>query len=471
MLRQAEWDINELIELSDSDSVYARRRVEELNKALDAGNTNLRWQLRLGERVIAGNVEGSLPLYAQYLSYSVNLDDPQIDSWDTAEDTLPDTQRGELLLWLEEGLPVNDGYREADMVLKQWRAHRIQMLVAMIGCFLAGVLLTVFLCVVCGHKKGRDGIYLCWFHRIPDDLLLAAYIFGVILLCIGVSEAFNYYSYRSFATQMTLSILCTAGMAVLVVSWLVTFTARCKGRSVLRDTLIGWLCIKLWRGGRAAANALPLVWKAALGGAVYLILSLLLAPGAIWLILSIALVVYLCWWALRWKQVRWGAREIISGNRDYRIDSSKMPPDLRGHTEELNNLGQAIGAAVEERLRSEHFKAELITNVSHDLKTPLTIISYVDLLKKEEIDNPRVQEYLEVLDRKSQRLKKLTEDLVEASKASTGVLRVQQERLDLNQLVDQALAEYGKRLADVGLHVVRTLPDQPVWVEADGRHL
>ena len=123
-------------------------------------------------------------------------------------------------------------------------------------------------------------------------------------------------------------------------------------------------------------------------------------------------------------------------------------------------------------MRSEHFKAELITNVSHDLKTPLTsIINYVDLLKKESIDNPQARAYLEVLDRKSQRLKKLTEDLVEASKASTGSLTVTLERLDLSQLLDQAVAEYLDRLEDKGLTVVGALPDHPVWVMADGRHL
>ena len=188
--------------------------------------------------------------------------------------------------------------------------------------------------------------------------------------------------------------------------------------------------------------------------------------------MSIALLLYLCWWAWQWKKIRQGACEIISGNTGYQINNSRMPPDLRAHADELNNLGQTIGAAVEERLRSEHFKTELITNVSHDLKTPLTsIINYVDLLKKEQIDDPKVQEYIGVLDRKSQRLKKLTEDLVEASKASTGVLSVGPERLDLVQLADQALGEYEERLRDCGLTVVRTLPSCPVWVMADGRHM
>ena len=105
---------------------------------------------------------------------------------------------------------------------------------------------------------------------------------------------------------------------------------------------------------------------------------------------------------------------------------------------------------MDERLKSERFKAELITNVSHDLKTPLTsIINYVDLLKKTGVEDPKALEYIEVLDRKSQRLKKLTEDLVEASKASTGALTVNKERLGFIQLLDQALGAVSYTHLDV----------------------
>ena len=126
---------------------------------------------------------------------------------------------------------------------------------------------------------------------------------------------------------------------------------------------------------------------------------------------------------------------------------------------------------MDERLKSERMKAELITNVSHDLKTPLTsIINYVDLLKKEDIQGEKAREYIEVLDRKSQRLKKLTEDLVEASKASTGTLTVNPERLGVTQLVTQALGEYSEKLSAAGLTVVSTLTEEEVYVQADGRH-
>ena len=120
-----------------------------------------------------------------------------------------------------------------------------------------------------------------------------------------------------------------------------------------------------------------------------------------------------------------GAQQIANGRLDYRIDTRHMFWEVKKHGEYLNDIGHGINNAVNERMKSERFKTELITNVSHDIKTPLTsIINYVDLLQKEEIDNPAVQEYLEVLHRQSARLKKLIEDLMEASKASTGSLSV-----------------------------------------------
>ena len=123
-------------------------------------------------------------------------------------------------------------------------------------------------------------------------------------------------------------------------------------------------------------------------------------------------------------------------------------------------------------MKSERFKAELITNVSHDLKTPLTsIINYVNLLNTTEQTDPKALEYIQVLERKSMRLKKLTEDLVEASKASTGALTVNRERISLAQLLDQALGEYEEKLEARHLSVVRTIPEGDSYVYADGRHL
>ena len=154
------------------------------------------------------------------------------------------------------------------------------------------------------------------------------------------------------------------------------------------------------------------------------------------------------------------------------METEKLWGPFRAHGEDLNNLRQGIQHAVEEQMKSERMKTELITNVSHDIKTPLTsIVSYVDLLKKEEMPNDRAKEYLDVLDRQSARLKKLTEDLVEASKASTGSLTVDLQPTDVNVLLTQTAGEYQEKLAARDLALILTPAEGTPNISADGRLL
>ena len=123
-------------------------------------------------------------------------------------------------------------------------------------------------------------------------------------------------------------------------------------------------------------------------------------------------------------------------------------------------------------MKSEHFKTELITNVSHDLKTPLTsIINYVDLLQKIEINNPQAKEYLDVLARQAAKLKKLTEDLIDASKASTGNIKMELSNIDMNEFVEQIAGEYADKLRSMELDPITTIPSDRLVIMADGRYL
>jgi len=395
-----------------------------------------------------------------------------------------------LVMWVDGALRVDDHYRKAYLQLEQWQANRMGYLACTIVCGVAGLLLLVYLCCGAGHKKGVEGVCLNWFHRVPGDVLLFLLLLGCVAsVGFGVELAMDAYGDAPMYIQLICVGLAVAATAALGMGMLITICARCKAHTLLRNTWTWNLCRWCWKlfvsclrkivelgeGMGRAVQAIPLIWKAVLGCMAYTLFTIAAAScywDGLWLLGTFLVSAYLCRWAYQWKKIRHGTQEIIGGNPSYHIDTRHMLPDLRGHADELNNLGHAISTAVDERMKSEHFKAELITNVSHDLKTPLTsIINYVDLLKKEDIQNPKAAEYIDVLDRKSQRLKKLTEDLVEASKASTGNLAVNWERLDWAQLTDQALAETGERLEAQKLTVVRSLPDQPLWVEADGRHL
>ena len=161
---------------------------------------------------------------------------------------------------------------------------------------------------------------------------------------------------------------------------------------------------------------------------------------------------------------------ISNGDLETNIDGSTFILGFKEQADAVNKINHGLQRALDERMRSERFKTELITNVSHDIKTPLTsILNFVDLLKKEELNNETAYEYLAVLDKKTERLKELIDDLMEASKASTGNIAVNKEEIIVNELVKQISGEYDERLGKKGLHTILSLPEQKVCIEADSR--
>lgn len=377
-----------------------------------------------------------------------------------------------------------------------------------VGLTVAFLLLTVFLMCCAGRRREAEDFTLSWADKLPYDLFFCVLV-GV--LCLLIALCFEIISrndlFYDFSKISELAVLfCALLMASGILcgeELLMSTAARFKCHTLLSNTLTAkvcrflwrlckklWhLCKRLWRGITHTVSELtamlPLTSRVIGFGLGYLAVNAFLAAelflsrsaGVCLLLLCLFngfALFFVCRWTVQWQKLRAGTVAIVGGAPDTHIDTAEMKyfPALRAHAEALNDLGGAINTAVEERLKSERMKAELITNVSHDLKTPLTsIISYVDLLKKEDIREERAREYIDVLDRKSQRLKKLTEDLVEASKASTGALTVNPERLGMVQLVTQALGEYSERLSAAGLTLVSDLPDEELYVRADGRHL
>lgn len=163
---------------------------------------------------------------------------------------------------------------------------------------------------------------------------------------------------------------------------------------------------------------------------------------------------------------------ISTGDTGYRLDISMLSGKEKKMGEHINNITSGLDTALQEKVKSERLKADLITNVSHDIKTPLTsIINYVDLLKRQKIQDPKIAAYLEVLDQKSQRLKTLTEDLVEASKASSGNLKLEVSDINLVELVQQTNGEFEERFALRRLELIQELPEEIIVIRADGRRL
>ncbi len=353
------------------------------------------------------------------------------------------------------------------------------------------ILLTVLLCFGAGRKNGVEGVYLTWIDKVPVDLVVAiATFFTVMLSALAIDCIEGDWLYRRHYYQwleLAVGVAAIAAIAAMVL-WVITaIAARFKTQKWWRNTVIAQVLravkrvvLFVFKSTKTLLKKLPLYWKAAaiFGGLSFVELIGLIYCASnnfrplpfLWFVEKVLLGLVLVAVVILLRRLQKGAEEISNGNLDYKIDKTYMPPTLSEHAERLNTIGMGLSRAVDERMKSERMKTELITNVSHDIKTPLTsIVNYVDLLKTEPIESQTAQEYIEVIDRQSARLKKLITDLVEASKASTGNLNANMEPTDLKVLISQIVGEYEEKLAERSLELVTETDEASPVVMADGR--
>ena len=368
-------------------------------------------------------------------------------------------------------MDVEDSFSYYVKLVNTFYASRVTLIVITLSCLVAVICLVIFLMSSAGHRPGVPGITLGLLDRIPTDLYLGAVLGLVILLVAAFLEVGWWQAWVQVVTGGAALAVC----GVLIMAFAMTMSTRLKyGKGYWwRHSLTGGIALFLCRGLRQLYRAIPLIWRwLALGAGLLIFSGLLLEPycepEAILLLLCLwtAVISYLAW---AFSRLQRSVRRLARGNLQEPVNTRGLVGSFRQIGDNLNTLGQAANLAVEERLRSERMKTELITNVSHDIKTPLTsIVSYVDLLQKPHTPEQGA-EYLEVLARQSQRLKKLTEDLVELSKASSGTIPVELAPLNVVELVTQALAEYQTKLETAGLTVVLTAVQEEIPVSADGR--
>ena len=357
------------------------------------------------------------------------------------------------------------------------------VLIAIAVCsFAACLALLVFLLCAAGHKEGVAGIHLNWVDRIPLDLYLVLVIAaGGCLLALGVDLTNSSIAIAIFVVAVLLVFA-----VLLIMSVFMTLATRFKSGAFWKNTIIFRILRVLARMLRSMANGisfcavhLHLYWQAGLifvgvSLAELFVLAAFSRSGVvvIWAIAKLAEAPLLVLLAVSLQKLKAGGEALAAGNLNASVDVTHMYGVLKSHGENLNSIAQGMQKAVQQQLKSERFRTDLITNVSHDIKTPLTsIINYVDLLKKEDVQPEKVKEYLAVLDRQSARLKKLTEDLVEASKASSGTLPVHLEAVDVNVLLSQVSGEYQSRFELCRLEpIVKLAPENP-QILADGKLL
>lgn len=512
-----------ILEEDDIALTYVeRKQLEEelavLRAAMEPENTNFRYQIYSadGSTIWSTNLSDGESLQStvatiHYTSYEagsdglteIGTDRYPLDNSERATLSSGEQPIGPVTLVIACGVPesTNRNIRDEFFRLEQDYSRSVDTLSPRVQA-MAGLALLVAACLIyllwtAGHRPDNDSIALSWQEHIFFDLYFAAMfcvggLLAALLFELGENLYYNYnYNTAVDETYIALTIRAGAGVLTALVSivalTLRTFAVRCKARVLLRTTLICRVCSWLWKGIQEGCrifavffHSLPILWHIIVLSVLYFFLNAIFVSQVFYswffalllVLLNGFVLFFLCWWGIGLQKLRRGSQAIAAGHLEQRIDVQRMPHELKVTAENLNNISQGMSEAVNEQMKSERFKAELITNVSHDLKTPLTsIINYVHLLKSTEQTDPKAREYIEVLDRKSQRLKKLTEDLVEASKASTGTLAINREKIGMEQLLDQALGEWREKLEARNLTVVPTFPEGETWVCADGRHL
>lgn len=361
-----------------------------------------------------------------------------------------------------------DEFPDYSYLVMTWLLNHIGLTVFLTVLFLLLTLLCFgFSMASAGHWASHEGIHLTWLDKIPADVWL------LVLLCaffIGW-DTFYYGLGRLWVFAALLPFL---------LLFLCVFAAQCKAGTVLRGSLIGRILRLLWRIVRAVgrglyrtAAGLPLIWKTALVTLLLFFLEALNSSGdGIFVVMKLVEFLAILYIALNLRILQKGGEKLAEGDLSQSIDTRPLIGDFKRYGQRMNELRTGMERAVQEQTKAERMKTELITNVSHDIKTPLTsIVNYVDLLQKVDVQPETAREYIAVLDRQSRRLKKLTEDLVEASKASSGALPVELQPTDVAVLFDQIVGEYQERLADCHLTLVARPPEKPVSVRADGKLL
>lgn len=372
-----------------------------------------------------------------------------------------------------------DWYVQANTLLDFVYSMRYTALVTMFVSFIIGAAAFVFLMCAAGHRNGTDEIVT----TVWDHLWLDVFAVGAVL-----AEVFVFYVAAIFLINVDVAylpfILFVTAVATLCMGWLLllfllSFSVRVKLGKWWRHTLCYQLFRKIGQFARMIWENIGFLWKVIL---VMLVLAFLEGIGVLmffnsdialllWLLEKLVLYPLVLWYCVQLNQLKNGTEKIAGGEPGYQISTKRMTGIFKEQGEQINHISDGMTHAIEERMKSERFKTELITNVSHDIKTPLTsIINYVDLLEKEDLHNETAQEYLEVLERQSSRLKKLIEDLIEASKASTGNLPVHLERLEAGIFMTQTVGEFEEKTKAAGLDLVIEKPDTPVYIMADSRH-
>lgn len=484
---------------SDVESMTAAEQ-----EALSSGN--LEKYLDLGDSVsLGGEIYVPVERAEQYAKWMIEdaLSETERLQEEAAEETLAErNKRIVVTLTANPSLPKEDEYALIYHQAEQLYDNRNVIPVVCCAGTVLAFLCFIFLLCSAGHKNGREGITPSAIHEIHLDVYTVVVAVGAFT---GLYLAFGWIGMNPSMINLIVLVVLFAAEVIWCTLYFMELAIRLKMGKWWQNTILyrvfrffGRFCKRVFRGIVKLIRGIPMVWRTALlclAVCVVEFFGLILFYNDrvvllfFWAIEKFILCGAITFVALMCKELQEGSEALADGDLNYKLDTSHMVLSFKEHGENLNSIGEGISAAVEQRMKSEHLKTELITNVSHDIKTPLTsIINYADLIGKEVSGDAKdtgdgagtetaqereqhISEYAEVLLRQSQKLKKLLDDLLEASKATTGNLEVHPEVCDVSVLLSQAVGEYEQRFAEKKLETIVKQPEETVKVMADGRHL
>lgn len=381
-----------------------------------------------------------------------------------------------LIIGIDTELSAEDDIYEASREYEQLHPWIKICIFCGLVSLMGWIISLVYLTLATGRRTEEEKIHLNPIDKIKTEILVAAFIFMMVELVILITKV-NSEEWAVYG------IIVASGTVSLVIDGLflifyLSMVRRMKAEMLWETSVACWL----ERGIRKVFARQKTTVRVLLLFAGHMAVCFVLAVGAFYYQSMTALVVLLlfsageCYMILRKAveqyQIRQGVEKIRDGVLSGKIDIEQLHGEEKSLAEAINNIGEGLLHAVDDSTKNERMKADLITNVSHDIKTPLTsIINYVNLMKLEKIDNERVQGYIQILDEKSQRLRQLTADLVEASKISSGNVKLDMQVIDLVELVYQTSGEFNEKFEQKELTIVTKLPKTAVLIRADGRQL
>lgn len=407
----------------------------------------------------------------------------------------------QMFIGLDTNYPLHESQSYTNVVFYEWYVKnqpfgQINKMYILAAAAVLMIIMLILLSCQTGHRASDTEIHAVPMDRFPIEfMVIMDIVLWVLIVCLFAELPYFYYGSTdiTYLREVCLTRCVGASAAMVLAALLTAWELKRYGRRIKEHSLGGSILRSIARGIRKAAKAfydarkenqklmLIFIGFTAIHFIFLLIAGVLFArwAGGFGFLIVLCLIIFDIYVLLRLlkntrgrDEIKKGMSEIAKGNLDYRINTENMSGDNLDMAYELNCVQVGLKQAVEAEMKSERLKTDLITNVSHDIKTPLTsIINYVDILKREDIQDEKVAGYINILDRKSQRLKQLTEDLVEASKISSGNITLDMQDINLKQLIKQTNGEFEEKFAIKNLELICSLPESEMLIRADGRRM